>query len=285
MKDLKIFLGVIGVLIALGTFFYFAKLYYFFYQDVIKTENSILRHQLPLLLPNAKDDYVSTWGAFGDFVGGTLNPIIGFISIILLFATWFVTYQTLKVSRKELSKSTEALEDNANTQKEIQKTQKLQQFDNLFCSLLQNFQYLNVFYSQHNEHREVSRKLFIEIESGNFNWEKQYKFINYFRSLENLLNFIQVKLKEINLENEERDQRINFYTEVVIAVIPQEILQMAAIYSLEKSKLKQLIEELGFLRNMPYQYFFDLDTDTIQDYKKNIKLIEECKKISKTAFQ
>lgn len=80
----------------------------------------------------------------------------------MLFATWSLTYQTLKVSREELSKSTEALKDNADTQKEIQKTQKLQQFDSLFFNLLKNFQYLNVFYSQHSQHRHLYKDIFLE---------------------------------------------------------------------------------------------------------------------------
>ena len=102
MSNLKIFCVVVGCIIGLGIFFYFSQLYYFFYQDVIKTENSILRHQIPLVLPNAKEDYVSTWGAFGDFVGGTLNPLIGFISVLLLFATWNLTRKTLNFTKKEL---------------------------------------------------------------------------------------------------------------------------------------------------------------------------------------
>jgi len=43
------------------------------------------------------------WGTFGDFIGGTLNPIFGFISVVLLF--YAVTLQ-----RKELKGTKEALE-------------------------------------------------------------------------------------------------------------------------------------------------------------------------------
>ncbi|MBM5570310.1 MULTISPECIES: hypothetical protein [Deefgea] len=48
-------------------------------------------------------DQNADWGTFGDFIGGTLNPIFGFISVILLF--YAVTLQ-----RKELKGTKEALE-------------------------------------------------------------------------------------------------------------------------------------------------------------------------------
>ena len=128
MSNLKIFCVVVGCIIGLGIFFYFSQLYYFFYQDVIKTENSILRHQIPLVLPNAKEDYVSTWGAFGDFVGGTLNPLIGFISVLLLFATWNLTRKTLNFTKKELKNSNEIL--------------NIQQFDTIFWGLLDHLKKL-----------------------------------------------------------------------------------------------------------------------------------------------
>ncbi len=56
------------------------------------------------------------WGTFGDFIGGTLNPIFGFISVVLLF--YAVTLQ-----RKELKETKEALQsqsESAKTTTEIQ---------------------------------------------------------------------------------------------------------------------------------------------------------------------
>lgn len=43
-------------------------------------------------------------GQLGDFLGGTINPIVGFLSIVLLFIS-------ISIQRKELKKTSEALEN------------------------------------------------------------------------------------------------------------------------------------------------------------------------------
>ncbi|TGL46721.1 hypothetical protein EHQ61_16345 [Leptospira wolffii] len=46
----------------------------------------------------------STWGEFGDYFGGVLNPIFGFFSFIaLLIALWF-QQQEMKENRLELQR-------------------------------------------------------------------------------------------------------------------------------------------------------------------------------------
>jgi uncharacterized membrane protein len=44
----------------------------------------------------------SDWGTFGDFIGGTLNPILSFLSLIALLVTIFLQSKELKLSRDEL---------------------------------------------------------------------------------------------------------------------------------------------------------------------------------------
>ncbi len=43
------------------------------------------------------------WGTFGDFIGGTLNPTLAFLSLLAIL-------QTIRIQSKELAKSSEALE-------------------------------------------------------------------------------------------------------------------------------------------------------------------------------
>lgn len=81
---------------------------------------------------------IGDWGAFGDFIGGTLNPVIGFLSIILLFITIFInnkmlktTTKQVKISSKELRLNRKANQKNSKTQRKIEKIQKLQYLNNL----------------------------------------------------------------------------------------------------------------------------------------------------------
>ena len=49
------------------------------------------------------------WGQFGDYVGGVLNPIFGFLGLIALLLTLKLQSQELHLSTKELKKSAKAL--------------------------------------------------------------------------------------------------------------------------------------------------------------------------------
>jgi hypothetical protein len=54
-------------------------------------------------------DSVGTWGQFGDFVGGAINPVVGLLTIWLLTAS-------LKQSRQELILTRRALDDAKDSQ-------------------------------------------------------------------------------------------------------------------------------------------------------------------------
>jgi uncharacterized membrane protein len=45
------------------------------------------------------------WGQFGDFVGGTLNPILSFLSLIALVFTVLLQVRQLDIAREELKNS------------------------------------------------------------------------------------------------------------------------------------------------------------------------------------
>ena len=52
----------------------------------------------------------SVWAQFGDFVGGTVNPILGFLTIIALALTLILQSKQLSISSKELKLSRVELE-------------------------------------------------------------------------------------------------------------------------------------------------------------------------------
>lgn len=64
----------------------------------------------------------NNWGQFGDFIGGIIGSLISLFAVILLYFTY-------DIQREELSKSSEAL-DNQNEQ------MKIQQFENIVFKLI-----------------------------------------------------------------------------------------------------------------------------------------------------
>lgn len=71
----------------------------------------------------------ATWGTFGDYVGGVLNPIFAFASLIAILYSMHLQSEELENSSNELQRSAEAL----NSQIAISKQQT---FDNTFFQLL-----------------------------------------------------------------------------------------------------------------------------------------------------
>lgn len=74
-------------------------------------------------------DSQESWGQFGDFVGGILNPLFSIIGLLALL-------HTIVLQSKELSRSTKELKASAKALKRQNKHNARQQFDNNFFQLL-----------------------------------------------------------------------------------------------------------------------------------------------------
>ena len=119
-------------------------------------------------------DDPTNWGIFGDYVGGTLNPILGFFSFMLLLLNLYfqrqqldkteeqlkLNQEELKLTREELKKAADAQIDSAKVMNEQLKTQFLQQFDSSFFSILDRLTILL---------NEVEQDESIEIKLDNLN--------------------------------------------------------------------------------------------------------------------
>lgn len=81
----------------------------------------IFQFYIVLDLPLSKDQAV--WGQLGDFVGGLLNPLFGFISIILLI-------KSLSLQNESNRKLIEQIEN-------TKRTESLKSFENLFFNLIE----------------------------------------------------------------------------------------------------------------------------------------------------
>ena len=74
-------------------------------------------------------DDAGDWGTFGDFVGGTLNPFLSFLALVILLRTFSMQQTELDLQREELKDTKEILR--IQTQTQIK-----QQFESTFFSLL-----------------------------------------------------------------------------------------------------------------------------------------------------
>lgn len=76
------------------------------------------------------------WGTFGDFIGGTLNPMLAFLSFIALLHTIKLQSKELSLSRKELAETQKATRDSATALEAQSESIKLQNFENTFFNML-----------------------------------------------------------------------------------------------------------------------------------------------------
>lgn len=89
------------------------------------------------------DSNVEHFGQFGDFIGGTLNPILAFLSFMALLYTIKIQTDELKLSREELEATREELKGSRIAQQEQSESLKLQNeatklqiFENTFFNLI-----------------------------------------------------------------------------------------------------------------------------------------------------
>lgn len=87
------------------------------------------------------------WGVFGDFIGGTLNPILSFLALLALLITIAIQNKQLFLSRKELeltkielAKTAEAAQKQANHfEKESKRTDIYRIIEKLSTRINKNF--------------------------------------------------------------------------------------------------------------------------------------------------
>lgn len=225
--------------------------------------------------PIANDS--ATWGTFGDYLGGTLNPIISFLALIGLLYTIHQQAQEMQATRDELERSAEQ----QSRQSEIF---NLQQFESTFFSLLE-------------QHNKTIEKVETDIAKVNGDIESHYKGLDtiteaqpsegmsnyhaieiinhnhtlkgYFDLLFQMLKFICISLskRDENKEpanNDEKNTKIKIedflensveirqkistkyiniqeqlYSDILRSFIPNEILKLLALYCLTPDKYSE----------------------------------------------
>lgn len=269
---LKLFYFLGGFLL-LGVGF-LGWVYYSFYKNVKKSKDSIVRYTFehgPLANPIGNNDYVSTWGAFGDLVGGTFNPFVGLLSIILLFATWWLTKETLEITRTELAQSTEAFKKSAEAQNEIQKTQSIQQFDTIFFSMIQNLNHVfNDLKAPNKDTGEseldkcyrlcFGEKSYTLLERQHF-IDDSHEMRKYFIILYQIIKNIKYHIyNNKNFTQKEREKLARLYSNMLRSNLDNKVLQLLLINIYKRfSNYSMLIREFRIFEHMDFRDALSLE--------------------------
>lgn len=219
------------------------------------------------------------WGAFGDFVGGTLGAILSFFAFIALLFTIHIQSKELAATREELSRSATAQENTEATFKKQSEILSRQQFEQTFFSLLeQHNSTLNEILTassgrigERTKLEEIKRSIFnaTTLCEAKINLEqKNHMCGHYFRILYQLLKFIATNIpnSEIGLNFEKSKivelpliENEKMYSNIVRSFINYDVSQILAVNCYCESeddtywRYKLLLDRYEFLEHMPFK--------------------------------
>lgn len=213
----------------------------------------------------------ATWGTFGDYLGGTLNPIFSFLALIGLLYTIHQQAQEMQATREELKQAAEQQHRQADIF-------NLQQFESTFFSLLEQhnkaierinvesiYKSLQTIYTNkfdrittYKPSKELSNSLAIKTIN------QHYELKSYFNLLFQILKFISSSLSKNSESNNSEDSKITIkdfdsdnkrskeklsheyinpqermYSDILRSFIPNIILKLLALNCLTIDKFSQ----------------------------------------------
>lgn len=197
---------------------------------------------------------------FGDFVGGTLNPILSFLGFMALL-------YTISIQRKQIN--------------DDKKDREKQQFESTFFALLNVHNQIldgllkdKLVVSINNEQpQKISSNLqnlitetlsiykdvkvaSLEIAQKNLT-DKNHLCGHYFRILYELLKFIENNSSWL-AENEK------MYSNLVKGLLPDNVFRLLAVYCSNKNDYKLLLEHYSFFENIDFS-----DNSILLEFKNN----------------
>lgn len=240
------------------------------------------------------------WGTFGDFVGGTLNPILSFLSLIALMLTIVLQSRELEATRKELERTASAQEKTEKVLTEQTNAQIRQQFEGTFFSLLEQhnkaLDKISIATGKYADNKSELDNLCILIFrntelSAAKNQLEDYNetFGHYFRILYQTLKFlatnypgskINTDFTPHNIEHIPVSPEEKMYSNIIRSFLSHKITQILTIICHCKDeqdiywKYKLLLERYSMLEHMPFKI----------DGGENTLLIQSIPHYSKKAF-
>lgn len=213
-------------------------------------------------LPNEEtsehtQNLIGAWGTVGDYFGGTLNPILAFCSLLALCYTISLQNKQLKKTDEQLEQNKLALEQNkialeqnakalefnnqelknsneqlrlsAQAQAEMEKTQKIQQFEGLFTFMLGELtEFNNIARNQSNERgllsscNEPAENFTFNFRNAQYLLQSNFHLIKFFMYLYQILKLIDTQDAKF-FPNQRKKQ----YANIVRAGIDEYLLKLA----------------------------------------------------------
>lgn len=241
------------------------------------------------------EEIIKVWANFGDFMGGTLNPILAALSLFGLLFTIYYQNKELEETRKELKKSVQAQQEQSESLKLQNEATKLQIFENTFFKLFeQHNEMLDNCYNSHGiisilNYQSTRQDDFGQVLEDankkelidNFRYTNQHNNAvkNYFMVLYQLLKFIDIQCTKNNFD-------AKFFTNMVRAILDNEILKALAVNIVaykDFTQYKKYVEKYELLEHL---YIDDEDVksnllfDVLIEYDKkafgkNEKILEK----------
>lgn len=157
----------------------------------------------------------ATWGTFGDYLGGTLNPIISFLALIGLLYTIHQQAQEMQATREELKQAAEQQRQQVEQQSRQSEIFNLQQFESTFFSLLEQHNKVverieveSIYEELHNIYNKkidqiTTRKPSEELSNSHAikSINQHYELKSYFNLLFQILKFISISLSKNSESN------------------------------------------------------------------------------------
>jgi len=201
----------------------------------------------------------SDWGTFGDFIGGTLNPLFALFSLFAIIYTIKIQTQELEFSREELKATKEELEKSRIAQQEQSESLKLQNeatklqiFENTFFKLLDliivNKNNISTKTFSEDLYSSKAIKLLLSWCKTSTNYDKFNNSYEkdtgvYFGQIYQILKFIN----DSNIESKQR------YINIFRAQFTKDELEFLFYHCLGtigKRKFKKLVEDYEFFEHI-----------------------------------
>lgn len=242
------------------------------------------------------------WGTFGDFIGGTLNPIFSLLALFALLATIALQNHEMELTRTELQRAAAAQE---RTQKELAEqahTLKKQKFEDTFFSLLDQLNLVLNNLTEYKSNTKTNRIEDIVLYFFGFEGRKysrhcitlsaskpdlltKNQILNqYFRILYQILKFIAVNCDNTTLTGEFSSQSIMennssknelFYSNIVRSFITEDLYYLLAINCYAASNNDQYMTYRRLIERFHFLEHINLINHATEDRGINKKLIHD----------
>jgi len=230
------------------------------------------------------------WGVFGDYLGGTINPILGFFSFMLLLLNLHLqrkqldkteeqldlNREELRLTRDELKKAADAQVDSTRIMSEQLKTQTFQQSDNLFSVMFKQ-----ILDCQKDVVEECERRRYYSNRSNRNLQSLRYaiKSKNIFKKYFRLLFQTFSMLDEI-LEKKDKD-KLNQYIKVIRSQQEDIVLELLFVYISENRETPS--EFHRYLKSSNFFKHITLDIETLK-FPEVLRAYEEFDFVNKIEF-